>query len=118
MGRLANEAVERKQKEDAQKAKDKEIARLAAEEQAALDEAKRNFIAPTVGRSILYNHPDFEELVPAMIATVFSEDCITIGGFDGNGIAFNAQEINISMNDIIPEGEAGWMPYQKAQKAK
>ena len=81
-------------------------------------------IIPTIGRVVLVrNRPgsvDPSEPEPALIARVWSDRLINVGGFDANGIAFNHTSLKLLQdNDIQPLGPyAEWMPYQKGQAAK
>lgn len=88
-------------------------------------------ISPTVGRVVHYYPPknctsslcvpaDGSPL-PALIARVWTDRCINIGGFDANGAPFSATSVNLLQDgDVIPElgNYACWMPYQKGQAAK
>lgn len=87
-------------------------------------------IQPTVGRVVLY-HPAANSAaiyaaadgspVPALIARVWNDRMINIGGFDANGNPFGATSVPLLQDDdAIPEGGnyACWMPYQKGQAAK
>lgn len=88
-------------------------------------------IKPTVGRVVWYYppqagftgcHPGQGVPLPAMIAKVWSDDCINIGGFDANGMPFNAASVMLFHDDgasLRPGySYAEWMPYQKGQAAK
>ena len=86
-------------------------------------------ITPTVGR-VVWFHPGrgfagcpAGEGIPlaALIARVWSDTCINIGGFDANGMPFAATSVWLLQdgNDVPTEGHwAEWMPYQKGQAAK
>lgn len=86
-------------------------------------------IKPTVGRVILFHPgPGFTgcrasdgEPLPALVARVWSDTCINIGGFDANGVPFSATSVLLIQDDNpVPNGGhyAEWMPYQKGQAAK
>ena len=85
-------------------------------------------IIPTVGRVVLFfpamgkgfngSHPIAGEPIPAMVAKVHGDRLVTLGGFDAEGRAFNAVQVQLLQDDeAAPEGEsyAAWMPYQKSQ---
>lgn len=86
-------------------------------------------IHPTVGRVVLF-HPGsgFSGCsagagipLPALVARVWSDTCINVGGFDANGEPFAATSVLLIQDDNpVPTGGhyAEWMPYQKGQAAK
>ena len=86
-------------------------------------------IKPTVGRVVLYNPGPNEQGLArngnqpmvGLVATVWSDTCINIAGFDANGIPFNRTSVLLIQDGVpIPSGGmyAEWMPYQKGQAAK
>lgn len=86
-------------------------------------------IQPTVGRVVLFHPgPFFQgakaspgEPLPAMVARVWSDEMINVGGFDANGVPFSATSVKLLKDgEAPPEGQhyAEWMPYQKGQAAK
>lgn len=86
-------------------------------------------INPTVGRVVLF-HPSRQFSgcsagdgvpLPALIARVWSDTCINVGGFDANGLPFSATSVLLIQDDNpVPTGGhyCEWMPYQKGQAAK
>jgi len=88
-----------------------------------------HMINPTVGRVVLF-HPGrhfsgcsagADVPLPALIARVWSDTCVNIGGFDANGLPFSATSV-LLIQDSNPVPDGGhyceWMPYQKGQAAK
>ena len=84
-------------------------------------------IKPTIGRVVLYWPPvptggvQRAQPHPALIAHVWNDNCINIGGFDQNGVPFAACSVMLYQGDDSgkPTGQfAEWMPYQKAQAEK
>lgn len=86
-------------------------------------------ITPTVGRVVLFHPgPNFNGCpagtgipLPALIARVWSDTCINIGGFDANGAPFSATSVLLIQDEnAVPTGGhyCEWMPYQKGQAAK
>lgn len=84
-------------------------------------------IKPTIGRVVLYWPPipeggtQRDQPLPALVSYVWSDTCINIGGFDGNGIPFHATSVYLlpSDSELRPSSQfAEWMPYQKVQAAK
>jgi hypothetical protein len=86
-------------------------------------------IVPTVGRVVLF-HPGagFTGVaagkgipLPAMVARVWSDTCINVGGFDANGIPFSATSVLLIQDDNpVPTGGhyCTWMPFQIGQAQK
>ena len=90
-------------------------------------------IKPSVGRVVLF-HPSAYfavaraapgEPLPALVARVWSDTMINVGGFDANGGTFAASSVRLCQTDedvaqAKSEGisYAEWMPYQKGQAAK
>ncbi|MDB5814452.1 MAG: hypothetical protein JWN23_1569 [Rhodocyclales bacterium] len=88
-------------------------------------------IQPTVGRVILFNPngsggtfcPSVNGApLPALVALVWSDRLINVGGFDANGVPFAACSLKLLQDDdAIPDSGtayACWMPYQTGQAAK
>lgn len=80
-------------------------------------------IKPTIGRIVWYWAGKKEEGAQpfaATIAHVWSDTCINIGYFDGNGQAGSATSVLlVQEGEPIPAGQfCEWMPYQKGQAAK
>lgn len=75
-------------------------------------------IVPTVGRVVLVFGTQGKHAgpVPALICHVWSDRLINVGGFDANGMPFNATSLQlVQEEDPVPDGRhAAWMPYQKA----
>ena len=85
-------------------------------------------IKPTVGRVVLYHPgPSFTGCsagvgipLPALVARVWSDTCVNLGGFDANGMPFNATSV-LLVQDDQPSPAANyceWIAYQKGQAAK
>lgn len=80
-------------------------------------------IKPTIGRVVLFfpcapwPANDGKNPIPAVIAKVWSDRLINIGGFDQNGAPFNATSVILHQEgDPKPPGvHAEWMPYQIGQ---
>jgi hypothetical protein len=78
-------------------------------------------IQPTIGRVVWYWPTVSEDDPPfaAMVAYVWDDTCINIGGFDANGGPFSNTSIQLIQGDEAPRGaHCRWMPYQKGQAAK
>ncbi len=87
-------------------------------------------ITPTIGRVVLYwpdksfsgCRPDAGQPLPALIARVWNDTSINVGGFDANGVPFSAGSVYLVPADGEPLNRdahyATWMPYQKGQAAK
>ena len=87
-------------------------------------------IKPTIGRVVLYwpdkefrgCRPDACQPLPALIARVWSDTSINVGGFDANGMPFSATSVYLTPAEGEPPNMAShyatWMPYQKGQAAK
>jgi hypothetical protein len=80
-------------------------------------------IKPTVGRVVWVFRPgtkDSSQPEAALIAYVWNDRLINVGGIDQNGIAFNLTSLPLVQEDEPkPEGSfATWMPFQKGQAAK
>lgn len=82
-------------------------------------------IQPTIGRVVLYYGPG--EYVkkcqprPALVCYVHNDTMINVGGFDRNGVPFQATSVKLIQDDAEERpdyGHAEWMPYQKGQAAK
>ena len=75
---------------------------------------------PTVGRSIYFNNPNFDQVLLAFICYVWTDDLINIAGYTSDGVPFTMTSVPFNTNPEgeIPENEAGWMPYQKVQSDK
>ncbi|MGO9171998.1 MAG: hypothetical protein ACLP7P_08550 [Rhodomicrobium sp.] len=86
-------------------------------------------IEPTVGRVVLYTPAATDnQLVrhgggplAAIIANVWSYNCVNLAVFDANGVSFNRTSV-LLIHDGQTSPEWGdyceWMPYQKGQAAK
>lgn len=81
-------------------------------------------IKPTTGRVVLFHPagsgPNSEPLA-ALVARVWNDRMINVGGFDLNGDPFKATSVVLAQDDdpIQPDiAWAEWMPYQKTQAAK
>lgn len=82
-------------------------------------------IKPTIGRVVLVrNRPtsiDLSQAEPALVAYVWGDRCINVGGFNAGGTPFGATSVPLLQDDDIPPTAglyAEWMPYQKGQAAK
>lgn len=81
-------------------------------------------IKPTVGRVVWVFRPhdttNPNQPEAALIAYVFTDRLISVGGFDHNGEPFSLTSVPLVQDDEPePEGNfAAWMPYQKGQAAK
>lgn len=82
-------------------------------------------IQPTVGRVVWYwptGPSPVEQPWPALIAHVWDDRCINIGGFDNYGNPFARMSVQLLQDDDaphVPQGQCcSWMPYQKGQAAK
>lgn len=81
-------------------------------------------ISPTVGRVVLFRPAGATretEPYPALVARVWSDRMINVGGFDHNGDPFKATSVTLLQDDDEPDAGrawAEWMPYQKGQAAK
>jgi hypothetical protein len=85
---------------------------------------ERKMIKPTIGRVVLVHRPYSiyrEQPEPALIAFVWSDSCINVGGFDANGTPFSATSVQLLQDDDTAPTDgrvyAEWMPYQKAVAA-
>jgi hypothetical protein len=85
-------------------------------------------IQPTIGRVVLF-HPSTNESDPkfagqsvcaAIIAKVWSDTCVNLAVFDGNGAPHSKTSVLLIQDgDETPAGYyCEWMPYQKGQAAK
>ena len=85
-------------------------------------------IKPTVGRVVWYRPGPADSNIcaggdqplAALIAHVWSDTCINIGGFDANGQPFSRTYVLLHQdgNERPDNTFAEWMPYQKGQAAK
>lgn len=90
-------------------------------------------IIPTIGRVVLVRkngntgYPEIYEAsngdaLPALVARVWNDRLLNVGGFDANGTPFALTSLVLVQDgDEIPQqgvSYAEWMPYQKAQAAK
>lgn len=84
-------------------------------------------IKPTVGRVVWYRPGNSDGLVAigdhplaAIIAGVWSDDCVNLAVFDANGIPHSRTSVLlIQEHHPRPDSRfAEWMPYQKGQAAK
>lgn len=78
-------------------------------------------ISPTIGRVVLVYRGKSNQAEPALVAYVFSDRMINVGGFDKNGAPFQATSMQLLQDDDKPMNPgyyAEWMPYQKGQAAK
>lgn len=84
-------------------------------------------IKPTVGRVVWY-HPSISDNMTyqsgqplaAIVANVWSDDCVNLAVFDANGVAHNKTSV-LLVQDGANRPAANfceWMPYQKGQAAK
>ncbi len=81
-------------------------------------------IKPTIGRVVLVHRPnsiDHSQPEPALVSYVWSDTLINVGGFDANGIPFNATSVKLLQDDeaapLIGQTYAEWMPVQKQAAA-
>jgi len=81
-------------------------------------------IKPTIGR-VVWHYPhgmtEAHQPHPALIAYVWSDTCVNLGGFDENGQPYSATSVLLYDEESMPKpttGYACWMPYQKGQAAK
>lgn len=72
-------------------------------------------IKPTIGRVVLYHDPLMsDQPMPAIVCYVWSDHCVNLAIFDGNGGATGKTSVSL----VQPESErpasphATWMPYQ------
>ncbi len=83
-------------------------------------------ISPTIGRVVWYypvGHIPGEQPQVALIAHVWSETCVNLAIFDGNGIPYAKPPTSVLLVQDGNERPGGgnfceWMPYQKGQAAK
>jgi hypothetical protein len=89
-------------------------------------------IKPTIGRVVLVYRPgSSDQFEPALIAYVWSDILINVGGFDHNGVPFAFTSLRLDQEIIVDpialpkfdaeqalEPFACWMPYQKAAAAR
>lgn len=79
-------------------------------------------ISPTIGRVVLVRRAaaSSDQAEPGLVAYVFHDRLINVGGFDRNGLPFSLTSLTLVQDgDAIPGGNyAEWMPYQKGQAAK
>lgn len=85
-------------------------------------------IKPTVGRVVWYWPGPTDSIVgndgsqplAAMIAHVWSDTCVNLAVFDGNGVGFNRTSVLLLQEDSPRPSTnfAEWMPYQKGQAAR
>jgi hypothetical protein len=85
-------------------------------------------IKPTVGRVVLY-HPAANaaeggfasaETCAAIVAHVWSDNCVNLAVFDANGVAHSRTSVYLLQdgNERPSSSYCEWMPYQKGQAAK
>jgi hypothetical protein len=81
-------------------------------------------IKPTVGRVVFYTifgaQPE-QQKHPALIAHVWSDSCVNLAVFDGNGVNYSRTSVLLIQDDapLPPDGNyCEWMEYQKGQAAK
>ena len=81
-------------------------------------------ISPTIGRVVLLRlagSSPTDEPLPALVAKVWNDRMINVGGFDHNGDPVKATSVVLLQDDDAPPASgpwAEWMPYQKGQAAK
>lgn len=84
-------------------------------------------IKPTIGRVVLVHGSNVQNNGPeqpcaALVAFVWSDRLINVGGVNHSGIAFAATSVPLLQDDDVAPTDgstyAEWMPYQKGQAAK
>lgn len=78
-------------------------------------------ISPTIGRVVLVHRGQSDQAEPALVAYVWSDRMINVGGFDKSGQPFACTSMQLVQDDDAPTNPnyyAEWMPYQKGQAAK
>jgi hypothetical protein len=84
-------------------------------------------ISPTVGRVVWYypkNHQPDQPPLAALVARVWSDTCVNLAVFDGNGAPHRPGEMTsvllVQEGAEVPSGGhyCTWMPYQIGQAAK
>lgn len=79
-------------------------------------------IKPTIGRVVLVHRTGMgDQPEAALIAYVYSDRMINVGGFDHQGNPFQATSVRLLQDDdeAPPAGTyAEWMPFQKGQAQK
>jgi len=85
-------------------------------------------IKPTVGRVVWYfptgkSEASGDQPLAAIIACVWSDTCVNLAIFDGNGVPMPKPPTSILLvqeGNPVPSGGnyCTWMPYQKGQAAK
>ena len=80
-------------------------------------------IQPTVGRVVWFYReslsPEGTQPFAAIVAHVWSDRLINVGGFNSNGEPFAMTFVQLIQDDDAPNGpHCTWMPYQKGQAAK
>lgn len=75
-----------------------------------------DIIKPTIGRVVLVHRGMSDQAEPALIAYVWGDRCINVGGFDRNGSHFSQTSLLLVQpgDDKPAPGVwyAEWMPYQ------
>ena len=83
-------------------------------------------IKPTVGRVVVYTPSESRDAVmakgtgvlAAIITNVWSDTCVNLAVFDGNGVPYARQSVFLVQDDaLLPDGGyfCEWIPYQKKQ---
>lgn len=83
-------------------------------------------IKPTIGRVVLVHtsaaaRDASTQPRPALVAYVWNDRLINVGGFDQNGVPFAHTSLPLLQDDDAAPTHgafAEWMPYQKAQAVK
>lgn len=82
-------------------------------------------IQPTVGRVVWYypSGPASQQPLAALIACVWSDTCVNLAIFGGDGVPMPKPPTSILLvqdDNPVPSGGhyCTWMPYQKGQAAK
>jgi hypothetical protein len=84
-------------------------------------------ITPSIGRVVWYyqhgatQRDANEQPRAALVAYVWHDRMINLGGFDSNGVPFAATSVRLLQDDEQPDAQqpfAQWMPYQVATAKK
>lgn len=75
-------------------------------------------IKPTIGRIVLYNDGNSDQLIPAIICYVHNDELINISAFDYMGNQFGVIKVKLLSEGRPRIGLAGWMEYQLKQDKK
>ena len=77
-------------------------------------------IKPTIGRVVWFKAGGCDQMHPALVCYVHSDECVNLSVSDQNGNQYGQTSILLFHGDAdeCPVGQCCWMPYQKQQAEK